>query len=111
MGVFFALASSGETKVATMTKNNPDPMMIRMARAIAVSEGSSDWEHFIPAARASLAAIREPSVEMLEAASAGLPDWGDMPDGWRAMIDQVLGDAAEPFNDNLTGKPAVKAAS
>jgi hypothetical protein len=89
----------------------PDPMMIRMARAIAMSEGSSDWEHFLPAARASLTALREPSEEMLEAASTGLPDWGDLPEGWRAMIDYVLGDDEKPFNDNVTVEPAAKAAS
>jgi hypothetical protein len=95
-----------------MTKDvYPDPMMVRMARAIALSEGSSDWEHFLPAARASLAAIRDPSDEMLEAASPGLPDWGDMPEGWRAMIDHVLGEETHQINDNKHPTKSVKAAS
>ena len=76
-----------------------DPMLVRMARAIATSQGSTDWRAFVPMATASLQALREPSSEMLEAAMPGMPDWGDMPEGWRKMIDHVLGESSE-FNDN-----------
>ena len=86
-----------------------DPMLIRMARSIATSQGSSDWRAFVPMATASLQALREPSAEMLEAAMPGTPDWGDLPEDWRKMIDHVLGESLE-FNDNehlLSHKRAV----
>ncbi|MEO6607653.1 MAG: hypothetical protein ABIN69_04200 [Aestuariivirga sp.] len=76
-----------------------DPMLIRMARSIATSQGSTDWRAFVPMATASLQALREPSYEMLEAAMPGMPDWGDLPEDWRKMIDHVLGESSE-FNDN-----------
>jgi hypothetical protein len=79
--------------------NSIDPMIVRMARAIAVSQGSTDWQKFVDTARASLNAIREPSDEMLEAASNGLPDWGELPQEWRNMIDYVIGEGALG-NDN-----------
>ena len=78
-----------------------DPMLVRIAKAIALSEGSSDWQAHIPAARASLEVLRDPSDAMLEAATSGLPDWGDLPADWRAMIDHVLGEQKE-INDNRT---------
>jgi hypothetical protein len=74
-------------------------MLVRIAKAIAVSEGSDDWQAHMGAARASLEALREPSQAMLEAATSGLPDWGDLPADWRAMIDHVLGEQNE-INDN-----------
>lgn len=76
-----------------------DPMLIRMARSIAASQGSTDWRSFVPMATASLQALREPSSEMLEAAMPGMPDWGELPEDWRKMIDHVLGESSE-FNDN-----------
>ena len=76
-----------------------DPMLVRMARSIAASQGSSDWRSFVPMAKASLEALREPSFEMLEAAMPGMPDWGELPEDWRKMIDHVLGESFE-FNDN-----------
>ncbi len=79
--------------------NSIDPMIVRMARAIAASQGTTDWKPFIATARASLTAIREPSDEMLEAASGGMPDWGELPKEWRAMIDFVIGEGDET-NDN-----------
>jgi hypothetical protein len=84
-----------------MTDHDPliDPMLVRMARAIAASQGTSDWHSCIDMARASLVALRDPSNEMLEAAIPGLPDWGDLPEDWRAMIDHVLGESNE-INDN-----------
>ncbi len=84
--------------------NSIDPMIVRMARAIATSQGTSDWKPFVATARASLSAIREPSDEMLEAASDGMPDWGELPQEWRAMIDFVLGEG-DLSNDN---KPSPK---
>ena len=76
-----------------------DPMLVRIAKAIAESEGSGDWQSHVAAARASLEVLREPSPAMLEAATSGLPDWGDLPADWRAMIDHVLGEQTE-INDN-----------
>ena len=76
-----------------------DPMLVRIAKAIAESEGSEDWQAHMIAARATLKVLREPSQAMLEAATSGLPDWGDLPADWRAMIDHVLGENAET-NDN-----------
>lgn len=88
-----------------------NPVLIRVARALAMSQGRSDWQSFVGAAQATLRELREPSEDMLEAASPGLPDWGDLPEGWRAMIDHVLGDEVAPSNDNITIPPATKAAS
>jgi hypothetical protein len=88
-----------------------NPVLIRMARALASSQGRSDWQSFVSAAQASLRELREPSDDMLEAASGSLPDWGDLPADWRAMIDFVLGDAKAPLNDNLTAQSSTKAAS
>ena len=88
---------------------NIDPVLMRVARALAVSQGLSNWEDFVGPAQAMLRALREPSDEMLEAAARGMPDWGDLPTGWRAMIDHVLGDAELPLNDNATAVKASKA--
>jgi hypothetical protein len=82
-----------------MNSENIDPMLVRIAKAIAKSERSDDWQAHLPAARASLEVLREPSFAMLEAATPGLPDWGDLPADWRAMIDHVLGENVET-NDN-----------
>ncbi len=82
-----------------MNSENIDPMLVRIAKAIAMSEGDDDWHAHLPAARASLEVLREPSFAMLEAATPGLPDWGDLPTDWRAMIDHVLGENIET-NDN-----------
>ena len=82
-----------------MNSENIDPMLVRIAKAIAMSEGYDDWHAHLPAARASLEVLREPSFAMLEAATPGLPDWGDLPTDWRAMIDHVLGENIET-NDN-----------
>ena len=64
-------------------------MLVRVAQAIAACHGSPDWMGFIPAARAAMLAMREPTPDMLEAATQGLPDWGHLPDDWRAMIDHA----------------------
>jgi hypothetical protein len=95
----------------TMGKNleQLDPMIVRMARAIALTQGSTDWPKFIETARASLTALRDPSVEMLEAATPGMPDWGELPEEWRAMIDHVLGESGTE-NDNRKVDVVVKSA-
>lgn len=85
--------------------NSIDPMIVRMARAIALSQGSNDWKPYVAAARASLNAIREPSDEMLEAASDGMPDWGELPQEWRAMIDYVIGEGAQGNDNKPLPKP------
>ena len=71
-------------------------MIERVARALAVSLGGSDWRVFVPAARAAVAAMREPTVDMLEAAVPDLPDWGYLPDDWRAMIDHIASERVFP---------------
>jgi hypothetical protein len=86
-----------------------DPMIVRMARAIALTQGSTDWSKFVETARASLTALRDPSDEMLEAATPGMPDWGDLPEEWRAMIDHVLGESGT-VNDNSKVDVVVKSA-
>lgn len=65
-------------------------MLEKVARAIADEVQVGHWRDFLPAARAAVLALREPSYEMLEAAVPGLPDYGDLPDEWRAMISYVL---------------------
>ena len=72
------------------------PMIERVARALAASLGGSDWRAFVPAARAAVAAMREPTVDMLEAAVPDLPDWGYLPDDWRAMIDHIASERVFP---------------
>jgi hypothetical protein len=58
-------------------------------------------------ARASLKVLRDLSIEMLEAATTGMPDWGELPEEWRAMIDHVLGETGD-VNDNHQNAPAIK---
>jgi len=62
----------------------------RAARAIAKNLGIHPWGDCIAAARAAITALREPTPEMLEAATSDLPDWGELPDDWRKMIDFIL---------------------
>jgi hypothetical protein len=68
-------------------------MIERVARAIAASAGSENWTVYTDSARAAVAALREPTTDMLEAATPGLLDFGYLPEEWRAMIDHVM---AEP---------------
>jgi hypothetical protein len=65
-------------------------MIARVARAIAVTQGDSDWRAYLTPARAAVLAMREPTAAMLQAAIPDLPDWGYLPDEWRAMIDHVV---------------------
>jgi hypothetical protein len=70
-------------------------MLARIARAIAGTQEMSDWRKALPAAHAVLMAMREPTVPMLEAALADLPDWGNLPDDWRVMIDYAAGESLQ----------------
>ena len=61
-----------------------------VAAAIARETGSQDLPTCLRAARAAVLALREPSVEMLEAAMPDVPDWGYLPEEWQKMIDFVV---------------------
>ena len=75
------------------------PMIERVARALAQSLGGGDWRTFTDAARAAVLAMREPTPEMLEAALPDMPDWGYLPEDWRAMIDHVANEKIFPAPD------------
>ena len=75
---------------------DPSSMTERVARAIASALGAGDWRPYVGAARAAVLAMREPTADMLEAAVPDLPDWGYLPDDWRAMIDHVAGERVFP---------------
>ena len=68
---------------------NEDSMIVKVAKAIAVATGDADWKVHLTTARAAVSAMREPTTAMLQAAMSDLPDWGDLPDEWQAMIDYV----------------------
>ena len=68
---------------------NEDSMIVKVAKAIAVATGDADWKVHLTTARAAVRAMREPTTAMLQAAMSDLPDWGDLPDEWQAMIDYV----------------------
>jgi hypothetical protein len=65
-------------------------MLERIARAIASELKGSDWRDYVPAARAAVRALLEPTLDMLDAALPNLPDYGSLPDDWAAMITHVL---------------------
>ena len=65
-------------------------MIVKVAKAIAIVTGDTDWRVHIATARAAVKAMREPTSAMLEAAKPDLPDWGFLPDEWQAMIDYVV---------------------
>ncbi len=67
-----------------------DPMIVKVAKAIAVATGDVDWRVHIATARAAVGAMREPTTAMLQAAVPDLPNWGYLPDDWQAMIDYVI---------------------
>lgn len=69
-------------------------MIEAVARAIAKSEHVADWQSRLPAARAALAAMLEPSQEMLDAALPTCTDWGYLPEEWRAMVQFVINEKA-----------------
>ena len=64
-------------------------MIVKVAKAIAVVTGDTDWKVHLSTARAAVRAMREPTTAALQAAMADLPDWGYLPDEWRAIIDYV----------------------
>jgi hypothetical protein len=66
-------------------------MIDRVALAIAAALHDSDWKGYRTAALAAILALREPTSAMLDAATSGLPDWGNLPENWRAMIDRAAG--------------------
>jgi hypothetical protein len=89
-----------------MKSETMDPMLVRIAKAIAKSEGDDNWQAHLVSARASVEVLREPSQAMLEAATSGLPDWGDLPADWRAMIDSVLGENVETNDNGVVSSPS-----
>lgn len=72
------------------------PMIERVARVLAASLGGSDWRAYVDAARGAVAAMREPTPDMLDAALADMPDYGYLPEDWRAMIDHVVAERVFP---------------
>ena len=74
----------------------PMPMVERVARVLAETLGGDDWRSFLEAARAAVRAMREPTPDMLDAALPDLPDWGYLPDDWRAMIDHAVAERVFP---------------
>jgi hypothetical protein len=74
----------------------PMSMVERVARSLCSTLGGDDWRSFAEAARAAVATMREPTPDMLDAALPGLPDWGYLPDDWRAMIDHALAERVFP---------------
>lgn len=71
-------------------------MIVKVAKAISEAQGTTDWPPFVVSARAALLAMREPTLEMLEAALPGLPDWGTLPDEWKMMIDYAISEIQLP---------------
>jgi hypothetical protein len=79
----------------------PSPSMTeRVARAIAKALGANDWTAYVDAARSAIAEMREPTADMLEAALPDVPDWGYLPDDWRAMIDHISRERVFPTGLN-----------
>ena len=68
---------------------NGEIMIVKVAKAIAVATGDTEWKVHLTTARAAVRAMREPTTAMLQAAIPDLPDWGFLPDEWQAMIDYV----------------------
>lgn len=64
-------------------------MLEKVARAISMTLGEYEWTACIAAARAAVLAMSEPTDDMLEAAVPNLPDYGDLPEEYRAMIFHV----------------------
>ena len=88
----------------------PMTMIERVARAIAHSEGRADWGNCLATARAAVAEMREPTVDMLDAAVPDMPDFGYLPDDFAAMIryvaevEQVLGVEVSPSPPDPSGR-------
>lgn len=73
----------------------PDNMLAKVARAISENIGCADWRDCIGTAHAAVSALREPTTEMLMAATVGLTDFGYLPDDWQDMIDHVLNETVD----------------
>jgi hypothetical protein len=96
----------GESRLCGPAKNQPASqedmmppaasMTETIARAIALTMGCEDWRLCVEAARAAVKAMREPTHSMLEAALPDMPDWGYLPEDWRAMIDHVAEERVFP---------------
>ena len=72
-----------------------DNMLAKVARAISEEIGCADWRDCIGTAHAAVSALREPTTEMLMAATVGLADFGYLPDDWRDMIDHILSETVD----------------
>ncbi len=70
---------------------NERPMLQRVAQVLAGGDGE-DWVHYVDQARKVILAMREPTVEMLEAARPGLPFADDLSEDWDAMMLQAAND-------------------
>jgi hydrogenase maturation factor len=64
-------------------------MIAKVAQAIAVAQGDTNWHVHVHAARAAVTAMRDPTTAMLQAALPDMPDWGYLPEEWQVMIDYV----------------------
>ena len=63
----------------------------RVACAIAEARGEpEDWLVHLPEARAAVAAMREPTQNMLDAAGEGLMDLSYINEDWQVMVDAAL---------------------
>ncbi len=65
-------------------------MIVKVAKAIAVATGDTNWKSQLITARAAVKAMREPTTAMLQAAMPDLPDWGYLTEEWQAMIDYIV---------------------
>jgi hypothetical protein len=65
-------------------------MIVKVAKAIAIATGDTNWKSHLTTARAAVKAMREPTTAMLQAAMPSMPDWGYLPDEWQAMIDYIV---------------------
>jgi hypothetical protein len=67
-----------------------------LSEPCAIATAEQEWRDWLPIARAAIAAMREPSTEMVKAAyAAGDPGEQAWPDiEWRAMIDAALTSSA-----------------
>ena len=82
----------------------PTTMIERVARAIAHSEGRTDWNNCLATARAAVAEMREPTVDMLAAAVPDMPDFGYLPDDFAAMI-RYVAEVERVFEVDISPSP------
>ena len=65
-------------------------MIEKIAVAIAENRADQDWLFLHSVCKSCLGCLRNPTVDMLEAATVGLPDYGYLPEEWQKMIDAAL---------------------